>query len=242
MNSSAQKSGGSGGKGSNFFSSNAPNRIHQLHKPDPVLIAKLLREEPDERYRYLIRHGNVHYVEAETLTLYVELTQIPNIIVIYRRPSERTNNAEKLSLEHRGLKNVPLLEGEEKLKHLNLSFNEISKIENIVSLPNLTFLDFSQNKLTEIAKLPAFQHLRVLILSKNFIEKIENLEVLPNLDVLDLNDNRISKIENLAGHKHLRILNLSSNMITVLEFPFALKNLQELNLRKNLISEVKEVK
>jgi Leucine-rich repeat (LRR) protein len=98
----------------------------------------------------------VHFVEAETLTLYVELTQIPNIMVIYRRPNERTSNAEKLSLEHRGLKSVPLLEGEEKLKQLNLSFNEISKIENIVSLPNLTFLDLSQNKLTEISKLPAF--------------------------------------------------------------------------------------
>ena len=78
------------------------------------------------------------------------------MIVIYRRPSERTSNAEKLSLEHRGLKHVPLLEGEEKLKQLNLSQNEIVKIENIVSLPNLTFLDLSSNKLAEITKLPAF--------------------------------------------------------------------------------------
>ena len=81
----------------------------------------MLREETDERYRYLIRHGNVHFVEADSLTLYVELAQIPNVIVIYRRPSERISNAEKLSLEHRGLKHVPLLEGEEKLKQLNLS-------------------------------------------------------------------------------------------------------------------------
>ena len=107
------------------------------------MISKLLRDETDERYRYLIRHGNVHFVEAETLTLYVELTQIPNIMVIYRRPSERSSNAEKLSLEQRGLKSVPLLEGEEKLKQLNLSINEITTIENIVSLPNLTFLDLS---------------------------------------------------------------------------------------------------
>lgn len=92
-----------------------------LLKPEPGLVSKLLREETDERYRYLIRHGNVHFVEADSLTLYVELAQIPNVIVIYRRPSERISNAEKLSLEHRGLKHVPLLEGEEKLKQLNLS-------------------------------------------------------------------------------------------------------------------------
>ena len=48
--------------------------------------------------------------------MYVELAQIPNVIVVYRKPTERIANAEKLTLEHRGLKNVPLLEGEERLK------------------------------------------------------------------------------------------------------------------------------
>ena len=76
--------------------------------------------ERDERYRYLVRHGNLHYVEADTLTLYVELKQIPNVMIIYRRPSERCTKAEKLALENRGLKHIPLLEGEEKLKFLNL--------------------------------------------------------------------------------------------------------------------------
>lgn len=85
-------------------------------KPEPSLISKILHEETDERYRYLIRHGNVHFIEAETLTVYVELAQIPNVIVIYRRPSERIANSEKLALDNRGLKHVPLLEGEEKLK------------------------------------------------------------------------------------------------------------------------------
>ena len=111
----------SGLRGSPYFTGltglNKPNLI----KPDPGLITKLLREETDDRYRYLVRHGNVHYVEKETLTLYVELAQIPNVIVVYRKPSERIINAEKLALEQRGLKSVPLLEGEERLKQLNLS-------------------------------------------------------------------------------------------------------------------------
>ena len=115
---------------------------------------KLLNNEKDERYRYLARHGNLHYVEADTLTLYVELKQIPNVMIIYRRPSERSSKAEKLALENRGLKHIPLLEGEEKLKFLNLQQNEITKIDNLVSLPNLTFLDLSQNKLAEITPLP----------------------------------------------------------------------------------------
>ena len=138
------------GAGNFFTGLQSFNRGQQLLKPDPGLIVKLLNNETDERYRYLVRHGNLHYVEADTLTLYVELKQIPNIMIIYRRPSERANKAEKLALENRGFKHIPLLEGEEKLKFLNLQLNEITKIDNLVSLPNLTFLDLSQNKLTEI--------------------------------------------------------------------------------------------
>ncbi len=48
------------------------------------------------------------------------------------------------------LKHVPLLEGEEKIKYLNLQNNEIVKIENIVSLPLLNFLDISSNRIKEI--------------------------------------------------------------------------------------------
>ena len=92
----------------------------KLIKPDPNMIRRLLNEEKDERYRYLLRHGNILNIEAETLSLYVELPQIPNIIIIYRRPSEREANVEKMNLDSRNLKHIPLLEGEEKIKYLNL--------------------------------------------------------------------------------------------------------------------------
>jgi hypothetical protein len=45
----------------------------KLLKPEPNLVLKLIQEEKDERYRYLLRHGNLHHVEAETYTIYVEL-------------------------------------------------------------------------------------------------------------------------------------------------------------------------
>lgn len=61
----------------------------KLIKPDPNMIRRLLNEEKDERFRYLLRHGNVINIESETLSLYVELPQIPNIIIVYRRPAER---------------------------------------------------------------------------------------------------------------------------------------------------------
>jgi len=132
------------------------------------MLRRLLNEEKDERYRYLLRHGNIVSIEAETLSLYVELPQIPNIVIIYRRPCERDVNVEKMNLDSRCLKHIPLLEGEEKIKYLNLQNNEITKIENLVSLPNLTFIDLSMNKIKEVSNLQAVsENLRVLILSKN---------------------------------------------------------------------------
>ena len=64
-------------------------KCEKLLKPSSNLVRKLLVEEKDERYRYLLRHGNLHHIEAETFSIYVELPQIPNILIIYRRPVER---------------------------------------------------------------------------------------------------------------------------------------------------------
>ena len=121
-----------------------------------------------------------------------------------------------MQLDSRGLKHIPLLEGEEKIKCLNLQNNEIDKIENLVSLPNLTFLDLSSNKLTEISNFTTLVHLKVLILSKNLITSLsKNLEAFRMLDVLDLHDNRISGSIDFSHHlkklQNLRILNLSGN-------------------------------
>ena len=75
----------------------------RLLAPDPCLLRRLLDQEKDERYRYLIKHGQVYGVDAETSTIYVELPQIPNILIVYRRPSERMANSQKMNLENRNL-------------------------------------------------------------------------------------------------------------------------------------------
>ena len=54
------------------------------------------------------------------MTLYVELPQIPGVLIVYRRPGEREKSAEKIFLDKKGLRMIPLLEGEERLKYLSL--------------------------------------------------------------------------------------------------------------------------
>mgnify|MGYP003329260361 CR=1 FL=1 len=59
--------------------------------------------------------------------------------MVYRKPSERNANPDRLNLDKRDLTHMPLLEGEERLRLLNLQHNHVSKIENLVSLPALIF-------------------------------------------------------------------------------------------------------
>jgi len=45
--------------------------------------------------------------------LYAELPQIPGVWVVYRKPSHRQLQPEKLNLDKKNLSHFPLLEGEE---------------------------------------------------------------------------------------------------------------------------------
>lgn len=76
--------------------------------------------EEDERYRYLLKNGIVRRVEDEDKIIFAELPQIPGVLVVYRKPSERTANPDRLNLDKRDLTHMPLLEGEERLRLLNL--------------------------------------------------------------------------------------------------------------------------
>ena len=133
---------------------------------------------------------------------------------------------------------MPLLEGEERLRLLNLQHNLITRIENLVSLPNLIFLDLYNNHIEEINNLHTIATLRVLMLGKNYIKQIKNLQALTKLDVLDLHSNKISKIENINHLSDLRVLNLANNLIKTVENLHGLDSLTELNLRRNVIDQV----
>lgn len=65
------------------------------------------------------------------------------------------------------LTHIPLLEGEEKLKILTYQHNRVTKIENLVSLPTLLYIDLYDNMIKEIENLNAITQLRVLLLPKN---------------------------------------------------------------------------
>ena len=85
-------------------------------KISKATIDMLFNSEKDERYLYFLRYGNLRRYEGKGDILYVEIPQIPKNIVIYRKPSVRNKNSEKLYLNKKDLPHIPLLEGEENLK------------------------------------------------------------------------------------------------------------------------------
>ena len=91
----------------------------------------------------------------------------------------------------RNLVVCPVLEGEEKLRLLNLQHNSIRHIENISHLKRLVFLDLYANCIEGICGLKELVSLRVLMLGKNRIQRVSGLETLTKLDVLDLHGNQV---------------------------------------------------
>ena len=216
---------------------------HQIYdyfsiKISKAIISMLFNSEKDERYIYFLRYGFLRRYEGKGDILYVEIPQIPKNIVIYRKPSVRNKNSEKLYLNKKDLPHIPLLEGEENLKLLSLETNLITKIDHLISLNNLLFLNLYENKISEIENLQTVPKLKALMLGKNNISKIKNLNCLPDIEVLDLHSNKIKLIENLSTLKRLRILNLANNQLTSFVELMNNKNLEDINLRKNLIVSI----
>jgi leucine-rich repeat-containing protein 49 len=67
--------------------------------------------------------------------------------VVYRSPSERASNPERLNLDRRHLTACPLLRHEEAVRLLNYQNNYITAISNLRQLPNLIFLDLYNNSI-----------------------------------------------------------------------------------------------
>lgn len=164
-----------------------------------------------------------------------ELKQLPGVMLITRTPHQKRISPDRIALDKKSLKRIPIFDNDPSLRIINLQHNQISAIENLFSLPNLIFLDLFNNQIREIKNLQSVPTLRVLVLAKNYLSRIANLEMLVHLDVLDLQGNQISKIENLDMMRELRVLNLSNNLISCITGVTGLISLVELNIKRNQV-------
>lgn len=99
--------------------------------------------------------------------IFAESPVAPGVPVVYRPPEERAANPDRLNLDRRHLTVCPILEGEEKLRLLNMQHNAITKLQHLSNLRRLVFLDLYDNLIHEISSLEGLLSLRVLMLGKN---------------------------------------------------------------------------
>ena len=78
---------------------------------------------------------------------------------------------------------------------LDLSFNQIRKIENIATLTELRELYFVNCKIAELEGLDSLVNLRLLEMGSNRLRTIQNLGNLTNLEELWLGRNKIATIQ-----------------------------------------------
>ncbi len=108
-------------------------------------------------------------------------------------------------------------------------------------LKDLTSLDLSNRKLTDISPLAYLSNLEVLNLEDNLIEDPTSLAALPHLINLNLNNNRISDAQGLSELSSIEQLHIANNQISSIEPLVTLKNLKGLSLGGNTIENVHQL-
>ncbi|EEB19768.1 conserved hypothetical protein [Pediculus humanus corporis] len=145
-----------------------------------------------------------------------------------------------INYSHNSLKKIKWDSVKQKEAHtLILNDNEIQKIENLESFPNLKRLFIINNHLKNICGLSQLIYLEELDLSGNNIGAIENLKDLKNLRELNLSNNNIKLIEHLIDNTELEKIDLCSNNITFISDISHLKNLKKLFLHDNKITNLR---
>lgn len=87
------------------------------------------------------------------------------------------------------------------LKRLDLSFNSLTKLDNLECLKELRELNVSYNRVETIDSLAKLVNLKVLNLSHNKIKKLENLKTLRKLEMLQVTGNLLEDLNVHGCHE-----------------------------------------
>ncbi|OQR92561.1 hypothetical protein THRCLA_08672 [Thraustotheca clavata] len=117
-----------------------------------------------------------------------------------------------------------------KLQVLSLSFKNIFKIDNLITMKNLLKLQLDNNVIQEIEGISHLTNLTWLDLSFNNISEIKGLDTLKKLNDLTLYNNNIAKLENLEQLQQLQVLSIGNNALTSTEGLLYLKSLEKLRV------------
>jgi len=139
-------------------------------------------------------------------------------------------------------KEIYALSNEGKIPKLLLRNDEISNLEGLKNLKNLTYLDISANQVKGFLCLQNFDKLTYLDASSNTIYNLDSMPVLPNLKTLNLADNAINDFSKISQMQGLEDLNIYSNPGIIDFTPIAsIKGLKRLDISGNEIKNISKI-
>lgn len=120
-----------------------------------------------------------------------------------------------LDLSNQNLTNDDLKDIElfNKLISLDLSYNELSSLDNLPDLKRLMFLDLSYNELRDIYFSNKFPNLYEINLNGNHLKDISFLTDLERLNTINIDDNELTNIDALNGFSNLLYVSVMDNQI-----------------------------
>lgn len=120
------------------------------------------------------------------------------------------------------------------LKEVNLSYNQIQKLENLSNIPLMRAIDVHQNNLKKI-DLKGVPQLKTLLLGYNQLETRDLTDVwqLTSLEELELQHNQINSIADIAKLTALKKILVEYNQITEVVELDKLKNLEFVSVGEN---------
>jgi len=122
------------------------------------------------------------------------------------------------------------------LTTLQVRANRLTSLTSFAHLPNLEYLDISQNRIETLTDLHRLEHLREVFADDNLIACCNGLLHIPGLVKLSLSRNKLKSVNfELCDMRRLELLNLSENKIELIENVEMLTALKALNLDHNLL-------
>lgn len=153
-------------------------------------------------------------------------------------------NGQQVDLTGRGIESIVSFEGLQTATKLDLSHNKLSKLSQLRSVPRVTMLKLTDNKLNGDG-LAEIQHLKKLVIlnaAENHVTRIP-FEVLRNvrtLKALVLNNNSISALDWMPKLPELNSFIVSNNRIAQIpqRVVDGLPSLKKISISHNLLEEI----
>lgn len=119
----------------------------------------------------------------------------------------------ELIISHNKITYIENLHHFKRLFTLILEYNEISNVKTSILPPDLEFISFNHNQITNFDDIydTYWKGLVNVYLAHNYLHSFSVPEPLEYLEYIDLSDNYITSVKNLKKIIHLHTLNLQRN-------------------------------